>query len=59
MSNAPYFGMSTIMKFRIKIPKVVEWVIQQTEHKLGEVTVTRGNTHVFVGIDIEIMENKK
>ena len=33
--------------------KVVDWVIDEIEKRFGKMTVTRGNKHTFVGVDIE------
>ena len=33
----------------------MDWVVQQVEQKFGKMTVTRGNKHTFVGVDIIFM----
>ena len=40
-------------KISHKDSKVVDWVISELEHDFGTMTVTHGNKHTFVGIDIE------
>ena len=43
-------------KISHKDSKVVDWVISDLEQDFGTMTVTRGNKHTFVGIDIEFNE---
>ena len=37
--------------------KVVDDVIKLIESKFGEMTVNKGNTHTFVGMDFEVNKN--
>ena len=37
--------------------KVVDTIIENIEAKVGKMTVTRGNKHTFVGVDIEFIGN--
>ena len=39
-------------------PKVVDWVIMKLEERFGKIKVKRGKLHTFVGMDIEMKENK-
>ena len=38
-------------------PKVVTSVITKIEERFGKMVVTRGKKHIFVGMDVEFMEN--
>ncbi len=38
-------------------PKVVTEVIEKIEEQFGKMTVTRGKKHVFLGMDIDYLEN--
>ena len=37
--------------------KVLDWVIKEVEKDYGEVTVSRGKKHVFLGMDIEFCDD--
>ena len=37
--------------------KVVDWVINQIEQKIGKITVKGGKEHTFVGVDIIFNDN--
>ena len=39
-------------------PKVVTKIIEQLESEFGKMTVKRGKEHTFVGMDIELCDNK-
>ena len=39
--------------------KVVDWLIEELEKVHGKMTVTRGNKHTFVGMDIEYLVGTK
>jgi len=45
------------MKISHKKSKTVNRIIRQMEEKFGKMTITRGNKHTFVGIDIEFKRN--
>jgi hypothetical protein len=40
-------------------PKTVDWVIEEIENKFGKMTVKRGKSHTFVGIDFTMTEDGK
>jgi len=39
-------------------PDTVTWVIDKIEEKFGNMTVTRGKSHDFLGMNIDILEDK-
>ena len=44
-------------KISHKNPKVVDEIIKAIENRHGQMTLCRGKKHVFVGMDIEFLEN--
>ena len=45
-------------KISHKNPKIVYEIIKAIEKRHGKMTVCRGNTHVYVGMDIDFFENR-
>ena len=45
-------------KISNKNPKIFDEIIKAIEKSHGKMTVCRGKKHVFVGMDIEFLENR-
>ena len=59
VTNVRFAGMSTIQKYLTKKTEVVTKIIQVLENKFGKMTVTRGKLHNFVGMDVQMTDDRE